>query len=196
MKSKQVLWIALTAIPLLAFSDDAQAAGLTNVETCTSTSYACQTWSYTGTDPYGYYKFSTKAPNGTLHNCTAYAAYMLSLRTGYDPRWATLGNASTWASRAKSFGLPVGQTPHVGDVAQWNFGHVAFVEQVNSDSAGKVVSIVVTDDNFNRAVTTRKTIYSGASTGVIPYPDNFISFPSTGGGGRPAVAVSEAPDLG
>lgn len=177
---------------MLVSANAAFAVGVTT-ETCVSSAYACQTWGYTGTDAYGYYHYSSVGANGTLHNCTSYAAYVLSYTTPYDARWGTLGDASTWASRARGYGLPVGNTPHVGDIAQWNFGHVAYVESVAKDASGHVTSLVVTDDNYGRAVTTTKTIYVGSVGGAIAYPDNFITFPASGGGGKGPIAQIATP---
>lgn len=186
--------VALLAATTLVASSAANAAGL-NSETCTSATYACQTWGYLGYDSYGYFAYSAPAPNGTIHNCTTYAAYMLDFVTSYDSRWKSLGDAKDWAKNAKAKGLQVGSIPHFGDIAQWNFGHVAFVEAVNKDVTGKVVSIKVTDDNYYRLVTTSKTIFVGATSNNIAFPDNFISFPkySSGGGGKGPSILSTTP---
>lgn len=178
---RRTLAIGLIAVSPSFISTAAMAAS-GNVETCVSSSYSCQTWGYTGSDPYGYFHYSSTAPDGLLHNCTSYAAFMLGLNSPYDGRWATLGSAVTWATRAAGYGLTVGTVAHTGDIAQWDFGHVAYVEQVNRNSAGQITSIETTDDNFGRMVTTRKVLRPGA-TGVVSYPDHFITFPSFGGGG-------------
>lgn len=160
-------------------------------ETCVSSTYTCQTWGYVGYDSYGYYGSSAPAPNGTLHNCTAYAAFMLDFVTPYDIRWKNLGDAKDWATNARAKGAQVGSTPHFGDIAQWNFGHVAYVEAVNKDPSGKVISIKVTDDNYHRLVTTSKIIFVSASSNVIAFPDNFITFPKySSGGGRGPIVLS------
>jgi surface antigen len=191
IKSLKILSSIILIGGIVTTADSAYAAGLTT-ETCVSQSYACQSWGYTGTDNYGYFHFSSLGSNGTLHNCTAYVGYMLDFVTPYDSRWGTLGDASTWATRARGFGLQVGSVPHVGDIAQWNFGHVAFVEKVNRNSSGNVVSLIVTDDNYGRMVTTSKTIYVGSTGGAIAFPDNFITFPAySGGGGRGPNPLSQ-----
>lgn len=179
----------LCTLSILCFSNPSAAISLSNKETCVSSAYSCASNGYSGTDPYGYYNFSSVDSSGRLHNCTSYAAYQLQWYTPYDSRYSGFGDASMWASRARNIGLTVGSVAHVGDVAQWNFGHVAFVEEVYYKSNGAVSYIVTTDDNYGRQVTTRKILYPGIS-GVIQYPDNFISFPSFGGGGtRPPVAA-------
>jgi len=58
-----------------------------------------------------------------------------------------LGNAATWASRAAAMGYRVDRTPSPGAIFQttagW-YGHVGYVEAVNSDG-----SITVTEMNYN-----------------------------------------------
>ena len=59
---------------------------------------------------------------------------------------SNLGNANSWARRAAAAGFPVDHNPRAGDVFQttagW-YGHVGYVESVNSDG-----SIVVTEMNY------------------------------------------------
>ena len=83
---------------------------------------------------------------------------------GYDYGWCTwwaakrridigrplptnLGNAITWASRARSAGIAVDGSPRSGDVAYYRniggWGHVGFVERVNADG-----SIWISDMNY------------------------------------------------
>jgi surface antigen len=189
----KVLAAALGALSFSTFaSSSAWASSRVGSEICISNGYSCQSWGYRGADPYGYYHFSSTGSNGTKHNCTSYAAYMLGMFSPYDSRWGSLGDATTWASRAKNYGLPVGKIPHVGDIAQWNFGHVGSVEDVILGSNGAVISILVTDDNYNRDVTTQKILYPGDTNSSVPYPDNFITFPALtgGGGGKPAQPLS------
>ena len=189
----------LVALSPTLVSTNAMAATGPNTQPCTSTSYACQTYGYSGTDPYGYSNYSNHGANGTLHNCTSYAAYMVWLFSPLDNRWSTLGDASAWASRAAMYGLPVGTVPHAGDIAQWDFDHVAYVESVTKDSAGNVLTVEVTDDNYNALVTTHKFLHPGHSE-IIAYPDHFITFPKQtsggGGGGRPPVAMIATPGAG
>lgn len=188
--------IAAMCVASLTTSTGAFAAGSATPSssqvTCKSYSYDCQNWGYAGIDTYGYAGYSNTGTNGTKHNCTAYAAYMLDLVTPHDERWRFLGDASEWAVNAKAKGLQVGTTPHSRDIAQWNSGHVAFVEQVNMDFNGKLVSIVVTDDNRNSLVTTTKVILAGSKTIGLMFPDNFITFPkfAIGGGGKPPVIAT------
>jgi surface antigen len=73
-------------------------------------------------------------------NCTWYA----NGRSKQLGRNATrvnvmLGDATQWDNQARSAGIPLSTTAQVGAIAQWEsssplgFGHVAVVEQVNSD---------------------------------------------------------------
>ena len=60
---------------------------------------------------------------------------------------SNLGNANTWAVRAAAAGFPVNRTPSVGSIfqtASGRYGHVGYVEAVNSDG-----SITVTEMNYN-----------------------------------------------
>ena len=163
----------------------AQAAGPTpNTLDCTSVSYACTTDGYSGT-AMGY---TSGYLTNDGHNCTMYAAYKVYLYKSYNSRYAQLGDASTWASRARAIpGVRVSTTPHALDVAQWNFGHVAWVESVQTNSLGQITGIVITDDNFNLKITTRKTLHPGA-TNYLSWPDNFITFPAYGGGSGGPIA--------
>jgi len=111
--------------------------------------------------------------------------------TPYNANYGKLGDATTWASRARAFGLSVSSVPHASDIAQWNYGHVAFLEDVVYFASGRVAYIVTTSDNAGitdiaRRVTRRSVIYPSESD----YPDNFISFPSyLSGGGTPPIAM-------
>jgi len=193
-KASKLLATALIALAPSTLTTSAMAATTANAESCTSAYYSCQTWGYSGTDYYGYFNYSNRAANGSLHNCTSYAAYMIFLTSATDNRWSTLGDASTWATRAASYGLPVGTVAHAGDIAQWDFGHVAYVESVTKDSTGKIIEIEVTDDNYSRLLRTRKILHPG-QTSVMAYPDHFITFPKLtgGGGGRPPIAMIAVP---
>lgn len=83
---------------------------------------------------------------------------------GYDYGWCTwhaanrraasgrplpsnLGNAVTWVSQARAFGMPVDDNPSAGDVIYYRniggLGHVGYVEKKNSDG-----SILVSDMNY------------------------------------------------
>lgn len=64
-----------------------------------------------------------------------------------------LGNADTWASRARSQGLPTGSQPRVGAVGQQGM-HVVYVESVNGDG-----TVTVSEMNWKGLyVTSTRTV--------------------------------------
>ncbi len=105
------------------------------------------------------------------HNCTLYVAYRLQ-ENGVTLNWSA--NGSAWATSAANHGASVNQTPTVGSVAQWNVGHVAYVEAVTSKY------ILITADNFQPYGA--GTLPGGFSDSYIisrnspAMPDNFIHF--------------------
>ena len=165
----------------------ATAAGTENSQECVSTAYGCTTDAYSGTAM----AYTAGYLSNAGHNCTMYAAYKIYLYKKYSADYMHLGDASTWATRAAALpGVVVSSTPHIYDVAQWNFGHVAWVESVQTDATGKVTGIVITDDNYNLKITTRKILHPG-SIKYIAWPDNFITFPSYGrGSGGPQFQIA------
>ena len=197
MNYKKRLIVVAMSFVFGLFSSPSVALAATNSELCVTEGYSCASDGYSGWDPYGYYRAASFDSAGRRHNCTSYAAFELQWYTPFDSRYSNLGDASSWASLARNLGLTVGPIAHIGDIAQWNFGHVAVVEAVNYKSNGSISSIVTTDDNYGRKVTTRKILYPG-ETGVISYPDNFISFPRFTGGGsaKPYVATKTTPAVG
>jgi len=65
----------------------------------------------------------------------------------------SLGNANTWASRAKSQGLQTGSVPRVGAVGQRG-NHVVYVESVNQDG-----TVTFSEMNYRRLYAiTRRTL--------------------------------------
>jgi surface antigen len=75
--------------------------------------------------------------------CTSYVAWKLNAsangtfftnRMG-GGRW---GNASNWASNARDLGYTVNSSPSVGSIAWFSYGHVAYVERVNSNGTVEV----------------------------------------------------------
>jgi surface antigen len=105
------------------------------------------------------------------HNCTLYVAYRLQ-ETGVTLTWSA--NGSAWAYDAASHGASVNQTPSVGAVAQWNVGHVAYVEAVTPKY------ILITADNFQPYDV--GTLPGGFTDSYViarnspAMPDNFIHF--------------------
>jgi surface antigen len=105
------------------------------------------------------------------HNCTLYVAYLLQ-ESGVTLAWSA--NASGWASSASINGAVVNQVPSVGSVAQWNSGHIAFVDAVTARS------IVITSDNFQpNDVGTMPGGFTDSfdiERSSPAMPDNFIHF--------------------
>ena len=192
--------IVLLVMGLFALAtSQASAEILETKQTCTGkvpTTYFCVSmYGYKGKDPYGLNRHSQ--PNeidGTMHGCTSFAAYMLSLNNPWISGLSGFDAARSWAHDAltKTTGAVVDNDPTAGDIAQWgkpsdtSLGHVAYVEQVHLDGNGAVIGIVVADDNGGTyRWTTRKTIMKSSPTEGIRWPDNFITFPgypSDGGG--------------
>ena len=83
----------------------------------------------TGSATYGY--------NGYDYGYCTYWVAVLRAKAG-NPVPTNLGNASTWAVRAASYGLPTGTTPRVGAavvLSTRGAGHVAYVTAVNADGS-------------------------------------------------------------
>jgi surface antigen len=87
--------------------------------------------------------------------CVSWVAYRLNQLNGIafsnsfggGGRW---GNASNWGPHAQALGIPVNGTPAVGSVAWYAgsssspFGHVAYVEKVNSPT-----SVIISEMNYD-----------------------------------------------
>ncbi len=105
------------------------------------------------------------------HNCTLYVAYLLQESGVTLSRSA---DAFNWAYEAGINGAVVNQTPAAGSVAQWNSGHIAFVDVVTAHS------ILITSDNFQPDDV--GTMPGGFSDSFViarnspAMPDNFIHF--------------------
>ena len=87
---------------------------------------------------------------GSAGNCTWYANGRLRElgRSSSDLNKLT-GNAKDWVWQAKNASIPTGNSPRVGAVAQWvsgggGYGHVAVVEQVNSNG-----TIVISESSYS-----------------------------------------------
>ena len=126
--------------------------------------------------------------------CTSYVAFRLNqdqtdvrfhnqyLTPGYPHVWfPNWGNAVDWAERARDVGVAVDESPRPGSVAYWdgrgsnsagNLGHLAYVEQVNSDG-----SIVISDMNWKSSCQVRENVtLQRGLTGLdnMQWPDKFI----------------------
>lgn len=77
-------------------------------------------------DPWGMY----------TRECVSYAAFKVDQAYGNMPYWGGIGNANQWDDNARNQGIPYGTTPKPGSVGVIDggyYGHVAWVESVNSD---------------------------------------------------------------
>lgn len=122
------------------------------------------------------------------NQCTSFAAWRLnndfglSFPSGYS---GVFGNADTWATGARSAGIPVDSTPSLDSVVEFDpgvdgagsVGHVAFVIGVNSNGTFNVEQY-----NFNLPLRYSQTTFT-VNPGV-----NFIHF----GALRPAPAVDSS----
>ena len=124
------------------------------------------------------------------HNCTNYVAYRLIQSGMPDVRpWEGSGNASNWGAAMAGI---TDQTPTVGSVAWYKShvtpaganGHVAYVEQVISDT-----EIIVSEDYWGGDFHWRRVTKSGGGwpTGFIHFNDRVVK-PTT----APAIVGSPA----
>ena len=101
----------------------------------------------------------------TAGQCTYYI-FDKKMEDG-DPISSTWGNANQWASNAAADGHTVNNTPKEGSILQSSagaFGHVAYVENVNSDG-----SIEVSEMNYQgEGVVSSRTI-SASEAGSYNY---------------------------
>jgi len=66
-------------------------------------------------------------------NCTWWARYKRPDTGGQQyPYW---GNAGNWAARAREEGFVVNGTPSTSAIAEWSYGHVAYVESFDGTTA-------------------------------------------------------------
>ncbi|MGO3701645.1 MAG: CHAP domain-containing protein [Candidatus Saccharimonadales bacterium] len=78
--------------------------------------------------------------------CVSYAAWKVASTGRYVPHFAGAGNANQWPSTVAAHGIPSGSAPRAGSVAMMPigyYGHVMYVESVNSDG-----TITVSDYNL------------------------------------------------
>ncbi|HAG79807.1 MAG TPA: hypothetical protein DCL61_01270 [Cyanobacteria bacterium UBA12227] len=99
----------------------------------------------------GYAPRSTNPPiyrmwnSNAKGNCTWYAngrAKQLGRNAARVDRM--LGNAYDWDNQARAAGITLSRTPQVGAIAQWEYGHVAVVERVNSDG-----TILISESSYS-----------------------------------------------
>ncbi len=107
---------------------------------------------------FGSGRASVFAGNRYAYGYCTYYVYDKRAASG-RPIGSFWGNATTWASAARSAGFAVDKNPRVGDVLQssggWGgYGHVAYVEAVNADG-----SVSVSEMNYaGWNVISRRTI--------------------------------------
>ncbi len=77
-------------------------------------------------DPWGMYS----------RQCVSYTAWKVFQKNGYMPYWGGVGNANQWPGNAQRAGIPVSTVPRaqsVGVIMAGQYGHVVWVESVNSN---------------------------------------------------------------
>lgn len=77
-------------------------------------------------DPWGMYS----------RQCVSYTAWKVFQKNNYMPYWGGRGNANQWPANARAAGIHVDTTPRkgsVGVIMAGQYGHVVWVEDVNSD---------------------------------------------------------------
>ncbi len=162
-----------------------------------------------GFSPYGY----------AYRNCTDYVAWKLASANGFG-NYQGLGNAASWAQRARGRGYRVNRVPARGAVAWWGgelfggFGHVAWVVRVDVGSVEIAEYNHHGDGRFDL-----RWIRPGGADAYIHFKDlpvqlrdgEFVSAPGEGGayrlvggapiyvsrwsgfgGRRPVLAISHA----
>jgi surface antigen len=125
----------------------------TTLSNCKSSSYECTSGGYAGIDPWGFHNSSSFDGAGRKHNCTAYAAFQADRNGQANPGY--LGNANTWSANARAKGIRVDGNPTVGSIANQTvgeYGHVAYVEAVNSDG------VWISEDNYGLNYTSRRFV--------------------------------------
>lgn len=114
-----------------------------------------------GTDPLGY----------GCRQCVSYTAFKVGQRTGNYPRY--WGNANQWPSSARAAGYSTGGSPRansVGVISSGQYGHVVWVESVESDG-----SLVVSQYNYYNAGGPGWGNYSKMRVSAATY-DTYIYF--------------------
>ncbi|WP_423847997.1 CHAP domain-containing protein [Aeromicrobium sp.] len=118
------------------------------------------------------------------HNCTNYVAYRLG-RDGVPEPSYLLGNANTWASRAKSHGVRVDSTPEVGAVGAWpGRNHVVYIDEVGPGY------LITSEDNWPGYYPKGMYRKIKVTKGESAYPTQYIHFKgkTTINGPLPTVA--------
>lgn len=139
-----------------------------------------------GTGGYPYYDepepFSEDICAGNMmtsfckRNCTDYVAWKWSALGYPADKLYGAGNANTWASYAQSNGLTVSSEPKIGAAIVWNmgtYGHVAYVENVNSDGSFDISQYNIDLDGTYSIdhFTSISKAYPGLGTPQFIYPN-------------------------
>lgn len=101
--------------------------------------------------------------------CTSYAAFRVAQAYGNMPYWGGIGNAWEWTRNADAAGIPHGSTPKPGSVGvlqDGGFGHVAWVQSVQSDGT-------ITIDHYNINWSGQYARWTGVSPSFF---DDYIYF--------------------
>jgi surface antigen len=164
----------------------------------TTSTYLCSGYANCQAAGYGHAGYRQAASTSywrmyTGHNCTNYVAYRLIQSGMPDVRpWEGNGNASNWGVAMASI---TDQTPTVGSIAWYKSnvspagsnGHVAYVEQVISDT-----EIIVSEDYWGGDFHWRRVTKSGGGwpSGFIHFNDRVVA-PTTAPAivGTPAVGA-------
>jgi len=114
-----------------------------------------------------------------LGNCTWYVNGRLQ-QLGYNTTALNKlrGNADQWDNQAAAAGISMSNTPQVGDIAQWESGHVAVVEKVNPGGTILISQSSYTPNSGSAADYLYKTETISASS-----PSQFIRLPSSAASG-------------
>lgn len=186
----------------LVVSSSLSASAATNETLCERTSYYCVNigWSgatgYSGSDGSSSYSYDRNSQGNPIpHNCTSYVAYrFFKVMGSASLSYGQLGDASEWDTTAitKIPGAVLYPQPYKGDIAQWDYGHVAWIDYVKYTPAGNVDYIIVSEDTFNLGVTRQRKLYK---SNVSTWPDNFIGLPIYGGGGGGHMVAMSMPVL-
>ncbi|MEJ7541356.1 CHAP domain-containing protein [Staphylococcus intermedius] len=128
--------------------------------TTTSSSYSSRDYSSsyttTSTSTRSVSRGGSSANLYTAGQCTYYVFDRVGGKIG-----STWGNANNWASAAASAGYTVNNRPSAGAILQTTqgaFGHVAYVESVNSDGSIRVSEM---NYGYGPGVVTSRTISAG-----------------------------------
>lgn len=92
-----------------------------------------------------------------LPNCTCYVWGRWWEITGIRPDKLSVGNGRDFYPEGAASGIPHGQTPQLGAIACWEYvpgGHVAVVEQINSDG-----SIIISESGWGSWYFKTETLY-------------------------------------